>query len=131
MCAHVRTQTCSTLRPMDCSLPGSSVHGIPRQEYWSGLPFPSPGDLLNPRIRWQVDSLSLSHLGSHSLSDTNFCFQRFREYSDSSSSVLAFPPKLMFWLSSLGQKTVLGTSTILTLESSLLCIQSVSLTCHS
>ena len=21
-----------------------------RQEYWSGLPFPSPGDLLNPRI---------------------------------------------------------------------------------
>ena len=31
--------------PMDCGLPGSSVHGISRQEYWSGLPFPSPGDL--------------------------------------------------------------------------------------
>ena len=28
---------------MDCSLPGSSVHGIPKVEYWSGLPFPSPG----------------------------------------------------------------------------------------
>ena len=28
--------------PMDCSLPGSSVHGFSRQEYWSGLPFPSP-----------------------------------------------------------------------------------------
>ena len=28
---------------MDCSPPGSSVHGFPRQEYWSGLPFPSPG----------------------------------------------------------------------------------------
>ena len=27
---------------MDCSLPGSSVHGFSRQEYWSGLPFPSP-----------------------------------------------------------------------------------------
>jgi len=25
--------------------------GFPRQEYWSGLPFPSPGDLLNPRIK--------------------------------------------------------------------------------
>ena len=24
--------------------------GFPRQEYWSGLPFPSPGDLLNPGI---------------------------------------------------------------------------------
>ena len=27
---------------MDCSLPGSSVHGFPRQEYWSGVPLPSP-----------------------------------------------------------------------------------------
>ena len=24
--------------------------GLPRQEYWSGLPFPSPGDLLDPGI---------------------------------------------------------------------------------
>ena len=24
--------------------------GFPRQEYWSGLPFPSPGDLLDPGI---------------------------------------------------------------------------------
>ena len=24
--------------------------GFTRQEYWSGLPFPSPGDLLNPGI---------------------------------------------------------------------------------
>ena len=36
-------QSCTTLcNPMDCSLPGSSVYGISRQEYWSGLPFPSP-----------------------------------------------------------------------------------------
>ena len=36
--------------PMDCSLPGSSVHGISQAEYWSGLPFPFPGDLPNPAI---------------------------------------------------------------------------------
>ena len=24
--------------------------GFPKQEYWSGLPFPSPGDLLKPGI---------------------------------------------------------------------------------
>ena len=24
--------------------------GFPRQEYWSALPFPSPGDLPHPRI---------------------------------------------------------------------------------
>ena len=41
-------QSCLTLcHSMDCSLPGSSVHGISRQEYWSGLPLPSPGDLPN------------------------------------------------------------------------------------
>ncbi|ELR47191.1 hypothetical protein M91_12342, partial [Bos mutus] len=25
--------------------------GFPRQKYWSGLPFPSPGDLLDPGIK--------------------------------------------------------------------------------
>ena len=44
-------QLCPTLcNPMDCSLPGSSVHGILRQEYWSGLLFPSPEDLPNSGI---------------------------------------------------------------------------------
>ena len=37
--------------------------GFSRQEYWSGLPFPSPGDLLNPWIEpgspaLQADALS-------------------------------------------------------------------------
>ena len=37
--------------------------GFSMQEYWSGLPFPSPGDLPNPGIErrspaWQVDALS-------------------------------------------------------------------------
>ena len=46
-------QLCPTLcNPMDCSLPGSSVHGITHgQEHWSGLPFPSPGDLPDPGIK--------------------------------------------------------------------------------
>ena len=44
-------QSCPTLSdPVDCSLPGSSVHGFSRQEYWSGGPLPSPlcdaGDFL-------------------------------------------------------------------------------------
>ena len=36
--------------PMDCKPPGSSVMGFFKQEYWGGLPFPSPGDLPNPGI---------------------------------------------------------------------------------
>ena len=43
--------------------------GFPRQEYWSGLPFPPPGDLLHPGIQpkspaLQADSLQLSHCRS-------------------------------------------------------------------
>ena len=37
--------------PMDCSLPALLSVGFPRQEYWSGLPFPSPGDLPDPGIK--------------------------------------------------------------------------------
>ena len=48
------SQLCPTLcDPMDCSLPGSSVHGILQArilDYWNGLPFPSPGNLLDPGI---------------------------------------------------------------------------------
>ena len=42
-------QLCPTLRdPMDCSLPGSSVHGFSRQEYWSGVPLPFPRQMPRP-----------------------------------------------------------------------------------
>ena len=48
MCAQ-SPQLCLTLCDrMDYSPPGSSVQGFSRQVYWSGLPFPSPGDLPNP-----------------------------------------------------------------------------------
>ena len=52
LCVHAKSlQSCLTLcDPMDCSRPGSSVH-VPRQEYWSGLPFPSSVDLPNTWIQ--------------------------------------------------------------------------------
>ena len=56
-------QSCPTLcDPMDCSLSGSSVHGIFQQEYWSALPFPSPRDLPDPGFElgsptFQADAL--------------------------------------------------------------------------
>ena len=43
-------QSCPTLcHPVDCSLPLPKAFS--RQEYWSGLPFPSPGDLPDPGIK--------------------------------------------------------------------------------
>ena len=45
------TQWCPALcNPMDCSPPGPLSMGFSRQEYWSGLPFPFPGDLPDPGI---------------------------------------------------------------------------------
>ena len=53
------THLCLTLcDPMDCSLLGSPVHGLPRQEYWSGLPFPPPGDLPDPGIEPMSSALA-------------------------------------------------------------------------
>ena len=48
--------------PMDCSLPGTSVHGILQARILEWLPFPSPGDLPDTGIEpgspaLQVDSL--------------------------------------------------------------------------
>ena len=42
-------QSCPILcNPMGCSPLGSSVHEFSTQEYWSGLPFLTPGDLSDP-----------------------------------------------------------------------------------
>ena len=51
-CCCLITQSCLTLCDQwtVCNLPDSSVHGISKQEYWSGLLFPSPGNLLDPGI---------------------------------------------------------------------------------
>ena len=56
--------------PMDCSLQAPLSMGFSKQEYWSGLPFPSPGNLLNPGIEPRSPALqayslpSLSYQGS-------------------------------------------------------------------
>ena len=68
----MHSESCLTLcNPLDCSPPGSSVHGFPSQEYWSGLPFPFPEDLSAPGIKAMSPALAggffflpLSHQGS-------------------------------------------------------------------
>ena len=67
----------------DSATPWTVVHqaplsmGFSRQEYWSGLPFPLPGNLSNNHVGWNphllrllhwVDSLPLSHLPKLTLS---------------------------------------------------------------
>ena len=55
VCVCVCVCVCSSVwlfcDPMDCSLPGSSVHRISKQEYWTGLTCPPPGDLPDPETK--------------------------------------------------------------------------------
>ena len=58
-------QLSATLWTVDCQVPLSM--GFSRQEYWSGLPCPTLGDLPDPGMKpvspaLQTDSFLLSHL---------------------------------------------------------------------
>ena len=73
-------KSCPTLfNPMDCNPPGSSSLRFSRQEYWSGLPCPPPGDLPKPGIEaaspvsptLQMDYLLLSQQESPNAGDTS------------------------------------------------------------
>ena len=44
-------KSCQTLcDPMDCTRQAPLSMGFSREEYWGGLSFPSPGDLLEPGV---------------------------------------------------------------------------------
>ena len=70
MCMYAKL--CLTLcGPMDCACQYPLSTGFSRQEYWNGLPFPSPGDISDPEVEpvkgvFYVSCISrqvLSHLG--------------------------------------------------------------------
>ena len=62
MCACSVVSDSATPQTIACQAP--LFMEFSRQEYWNGLPFPSPWNLPNPGIvlHWQVDSLPLSHM---------------------------------------------------------------------
>ena len=53
--SEVAQSSPTLIDPMDCSLPGSSAMGFSRQEYWSGVPLPSPM-LRVPKSFWYLGS---------------------------------------------------------------------------
>ena len=58
-------QLCPTLcDPMDCSPPGSSVHGIIQARILDWVAIPTPGDLPNPGIEPRSPSLQADSLPS-------------------------------------------------------------------
>ena len=83
-CCCLVAKSCLTLAtPWTVARQAPLFMGFPRQECWSGLPFPSPGDLPNPEIKpvfpaLQVDSLPLSRQGSPVHQGTNVYFWKKR-----------------------------------------------------
>ena len=71
VCAQSLSHVQLSVTPMNCSPPGSSVHGIFQTRHWSALPFllqgifPTQGS--NPHLlcllHWQADSLPLAPPG--------------------------------------------------------------------
>ena len=77
--------------PLTCSVVSDSAahqdplyRGSPRQEFWSGLPFPSPGDLSNPGIKpaspssvgifLTTEPPGVNHFTLSPNTSMNFCF---------------------------------------------------------
>ena len=71
--------------------------GCPRQEYWSGLQFPSPGDLPDPGI--ESSSPALKADSDEPLEETEFIIFLGRP-----DQGLFFPPSRSHGLSKLGAK---------------------------
>ena len=113
-------QLCPTLcDPMDCSPPGSSVHGILRQEYWSGLPFPSPGfpdpgtEPSSPAL--QADALTSEPPGKRTEGgDPLFNFLKVKSESQSRSGIVysSRPRGLYSPGNSPGQNTGVGSHSL-------------------
>ena len=102
-CAYVLSRVRLLVTPWTVAYPSLSME-FSRQEYWSGLPFPTPGDLLNPGI--EPTSLASPALEADSLP---LCYLRIPSESES-CSVLSESLQLhgLSW-SSPGQNTGEGS----------------------
>ena len=60
LCAQALSRVCLFATPWTVILQAPLTMGFSKQGYWSGLPFPPPGDLSNPGI--ELVSLTLPAL---------------------------------------------------------------------
>ena len=66
--------------------------GFPRQEYWSGLPFPSPGDLPDPGIESRSPTLLEDSLLSESLGKPGVLVPEFMKFPLKKVQIMSFYP---------------------------------------
>ena len=69
--------------------------GFSRQEHWSGLPCPSPGDLPDPRDWIWISHIAGSYFQSHQRSQIKKLL--FRNVNDLQLKLVKLPFELRFW----------------------------------
>ena len=73
-CCYLVTKSCHLLcNPMECSPPGPLSMEFSRQGYWSGWPFPSPGDLPDPVIKCKLLALTGGFFATEPAGKPNNC----------------------------------------------------------
>ena len=117
-CVHAKSlQSCLTVSyPMDCSPPGSSVHGILQTRILQRLPCPPPGDLPDSGMKpvspmaseLYVDSLPLSNRGSPVYPHCKHACYTTSVVSDSVWPHGQQPTRLPHWQDSPGKNTGVG-----------------------
>ena len=77
ICMKVKVKSLSRLQlfvtPLTVAYPAPLSMGFSRQEYWSGLPFPSPGDLPDPGIKPGFPTLEADSLTSEPPGNVYIC----------------------------------------------------------
>ena len=89
-------QSCPTLQPMDWACQILLFVEFSRQEYWRGLPFPSPGDFSDPGIEPGPQLIPVFHVLSNVA-----IFIYFSIYMLHYHHILAHQSLTLFW----GNKT--------------------------
>ena len=90
VCVCSVTQSCATLcNPMDLAQQAPLSMEFSRQEFWSRLSFPTPGDLLDPVLMYSFPSFEPVHF---SMSDSNCCFLICIQASQKACKVAWYSP---------------------------------------
>ena len=79
--------------------------GFSRQEYWSELPFPSPGDLPDPGIKLRSPTLQADALTSEPPGKPSFFFKGVKMYTHIYSSIICRNQKMETTQTSTNKRT--------------------------
>ena len=80
MCVLSRSVVSNSASPWTVAHQAPLSMGFSRQEYWSGLPFPSPGDLPDPGIESESPVMQAVSLPAETPGNPRQCIEKQRHH---------------------------------------------------